>query len=430
MAATTAPPDIQVYASFPHLVALGPDLNVEPSNWHWIHCLTLPIETVNALQFSHRPYKWIRYAIGVVVGAEGDLLTSPDSPDFVNYNADFPAESTILYYHTSDEERRKMFPVDPNIGRTNVTSTCATTRRAEFNEEVANRDGRTCTLTSIEAMYCDAVHLLAHSKGDTVCCSYCRSVLTHHLQYITTYTQRRSRDRTGGDIIQDIDNIRNGLFLNKLTHTALDKHVAFLMVCPRGVICTSESDGADEQTPNFAMNTSDIDPTAPPAKRRCTAHRFRLSDPVSLGGLGAPPSGSPLRLSDTPECPPPILFDAVYAGAVLHHFGTQTLKDEVVATWKETFYPGGVMTTAHADHKTDERAATAERIQKQTQDRKARYEARGRPDTFDMLMTLPYIMVPRNKLQATLREATAKAEATEQRRVHEKVDTWMKQIAT
>ena len=204
------------------------------------------------------------------------------------------------------------------------------------------------------------------------------------------------------------------------------------MVCATRVICTCESDGADEQTPNFAMNTADIDPISPPTERRYTTHLFRLDRPVFLGGVGAPPSGSPLRFSDTPEWPTPILFDAVYAGAILHHFGTHMLKDEVVATWQETFYPGGVMTMAPADYKviTDERAATVERTQNQTQDRKARHEARGSPDTFDMLMTLPYIMVPRNKLQAMLREAMAKAEATEQRRVQEKVDTWMKQIVT
>jgi hypothetical protein len=179
------------------------------------------------------------------------------------------------------------------------------------------------------------------------------------------------------------------------------------------------------------MKTADIDPTAPPAERMCPTHLLQLDKPSLLGGLDAPPSGSPLRLSDTPEWPPPILFDAVYAGAVLHHFGTQILKDEAVATWKGTFYPGGVMTTAHVDYKviTNERAAAAEKARNQTQDRKARYEARGGPDTLDMLMTLPYIMVPRNKLPDMLREAKAKAEATEQRRVQEKVDTWMKQIA-
>ena len=87
---STAPLEIQVYASFPRAVVAGPDLNVNPSNY--------------ALQFSQRPYKWICYTIGGVVGAEGDLSTSPDSPDVVNYNAGLPTKSTILYYHTSDME--------------------------------------------------------------------------------------------------------------------------------------------------------------------------------------------------------------------------------------------------------------------------------------------------------------------------------------
>ena len=107
--ATTAPPEIQVYALLPHAVSLVGGLDVDPSNWHWVHCLTLPVETVNALQFSQRPYKWIRYATGAIVGAEGHLSSRPDSLNVVDYNAVLPAESTALYYHTSEEERRRMF---------------------------------------------------------------------------------------------------------------------------------------------------------------------------------------------------------------------------------------------------------------------------------------------------------------------------------
>jgi len=288
-----------------------------------------------------------------------------------------------------------MFPVDPKVVRTNITSSVSTTRRGQFRDDVAARDGGTCVLTSMARRHCDAVHLLAHSKGDT---------------YITTYTRRCSRDPSGGDIVADIDSVRNGLFLNKLTHGPLGIDVAFLV------------------TPNFAMTTADVDPTAPPTERRCTAHVFDLGNPFVLGDPRLS-SGSPIRISDTPEWPPAILFDAVYAGAVLHHFGTQKLEDAVAATWNDTFYPGGVMTAREADFKVieDQRTATEERRETQAKDRRARHEAR-RPDTFDMLMTLPYIMVPRNELQAALREAKEKAEATEQRRVQEKVDTWMKQI--
>jgi len=183
------------------------------------------------------------------------------------------------------------------------------------------------------------------------------------------------------------------------------------------------------------MNTSDVDPTAPPAEKRCTAHLFPSdARPEEVLARETLASGHPLRISDSPKWPPAILFDAVYAGAVLHHFGTRTLTDEVAATWKDTFDPGGIMTAADAGYKgiTDERAATAERTQDQAQAREARHEARDAarvgPDTFDMLMILPYIMVPRNELKAMLGEAEEKAAAAAQRRVQEKVDTWMKQI--
>ena len=96
--AATAHPEIQVYASFPRVVELGADLNFDADNWHWILCLTLPLETLNVLQFSPRPYKWIRYAIGIVVGAEGDLSSSSDLSNIVDYNAGLPTESAALYH--------------------------------------------------------------------------------------------------------------------------------------------------------------------------------------------------------------------------------------------------------------------------------------------------------------------------------------------
>jgi len=169
MAATASPEiEIQVYASFPHAVALDPHLDVAPSNWHWVHCLTIPVETLKTLNFSQRPYKWIRYAIGVVVGAEGHLSFSHNSADVVEYNDDLPVDSVILFYHTSDEEKRRMFPVDPNIGRTTITSNVPTSRMDQFREVVVQRDGNKCVLARVRGKLCDAIHLLAHSKGDGV----------------------------------------------------------------------------------------------------------------------------------------------------------------------------------------------------------------------------------------------------------------------
>ena len=97
------------------------------------------------------------------------------------------------------------------------------------------------------------------------------------------------------------------------------------------------------------MDTTDIDPSASPSEERCTAQTFEL--PPDEYALGDPrlQSGSPLRLSHTPDWPPAFLFDGVYAGSVFHNFGTQELKDMVNKRWKAS-YAGGSITTADAGH--------------------------------------------------------------------------------
>ena len=233
--------EIQVFAPFPHAVALDADLDIDPTNWRWLHCLTLPLETFCKLQFSHRPYKWIRYAIGVVIGAQGDLSLSQDPLNVVDYDGGLPRETVVLYYHTNDEEKRRMFPTDPNIGRTTITSSVATSRRARFRDDIVERDERRCTLSNIEEAYCEAVHLVAHGKGDVVCYLSLPHAHTHshpsqRRQYILNYTQHRSREPNRNDILSYIDDVRNGLFLNPLTHKALGKDVAFLKVCDDCVV--------------------------------------------------------------------------------------------------------------------------------------------------------------------------------------------------
>jgi len=53
----------------------------------------IPLETLDVLQFS----KWIRYAIGIVIGAEGDLSSNPNSLDIVDYNLN--TQRSVLSMH-------------------------------------------------------------------------------------------------------------------------------------------------------------------------------------------------------------------------------------------------------------------------------------------------------------------------------------------
>lgn len=91
------------------------------------------------------------------------------------------------------------------------------------------------------------------------------------------------------------------------------------------------------------------------------------------------------------------------------------------------------MTAGQAEHKAieDKKTADKQKVQKQAQERGARYQARTVPalDYFDMLMALPYIRVPRNELEAVFRGAEEKAEEMMQTCSPEKVDNWLKQSA-
>ena len=55
------------------------------------------------------------------------LYTAPRSSVDLDF-ADPLTESADLHYYISDDEKRRMFPVDPDIGRTHFTSSVHTAR--------------------------------------------------------------------------------------------------------------------------------------------------------------------------------------------------------------------------------------------------------------------------------------------------------------
>lgn len=121
-AAPPPPPQIRVHAFLPRSVVLDGHLDLRQSNWHWVHSLTIPLETLSRLHLSERPFKWIRYAIGVVVGAEGDLFSTRRSTMALDYDTLLPTHSLNVYYRAGDEERLRIFPIDPYITHTRITS--------------------------------------------------------------------------------------------------------------------------------------------------------------------------------------------------------------------------------------------------------------------------------------------------------------------
>ncbi|KAF6744475.1 hypothetical protein DFP72DRAFT_825702 [Ephemerocybe angulata] len=376
-----APTEIRIHALFPRTLNPDFDINLDASNWHWVHCLTLPTQTFIALPLSQKPYKWIRYVIGAVTGTQGDLSVHPDSFSIVDYNAsnaDLPAETLDLYYHTTNEEKQRICPLGPQNRRTRITSSVVSPPKVAFRRKVAERDGGICVLSGMDEPVCHAVHLVGYSKGN---------------EYIDMLTRHRSRDAAGGDVVTDIDDVQNGLFLNTLTHTELGLgYCAFLM------------------TPNFAMGTDDLDPAAQPTETRCTAHAFKSG--ISLEHIyntsEAIILGAPLQISSI-NWPPDILFDICYADGVIANFGTSELEQELLqAVWQSIFPP------AAQDHR---------RVGHQDPEDLKHF---GRREQTDFLL-LPYVLIPPDELQVALKNAEEAAEAAEKEHVQEKVSDWLMQ---
>lgn len=101
---------------FMHHFPTSADTVSDPTCWKWFHCLDFPVDELRRLDFSPRPYKWIRYSTCIVVGVEDHLSRLQDTFDCFNYNSDALPESLVdLYYHMDEEEKIRIFPLDPDL---------------------------------------------------------------------------------------------------------------------------------------------------------------------------------------------------------------------------------------------------------------------------------------------------------------------------
>ena len=183
------------------------------------------------------------------------------------------------------------------------------------------------------------------------------------------------------------------------------------------------------------MNTDDIDPAAPPDEKRCTSQIFGPVQNTTLRACFSP--GSQLQLLDARKDPPAIIFDAVYASAVLRHFGTQPFKDMLLTAWKDIFHPHGVMRAAEADQraiidapaiKASKREADAVARTYRREDRRRMDTSHSGPDMFDALMILPNAHLSKDDREAVFRRAREKAEAAEKERLQYIVGPWARDV--
>ncbi|KAK0205828.1 hypothetical protein DFS33DRAFT_1380908 [Desarmillaria ectypa] len=195
-----------------------------PTSTDWVRCLEIPTHRLR--EFTLMPYKWARHAASCIIGAEGDLSIDPNSTDFTGFDYDAPLHPYDLYYHIHG----RIFPIDPDFENDSVsTQSELLSRSSRFRASIVRRD-ESCVITHADARYCEAAHIIGHSKGDQA--------------------------RGGGESITGIDDPRNGLLIDRDLHTDFGKAMAIL------------------QTPNFAMSTTDVVAGTTSDTNRWTFHCF------------------------------------------------------------------------------------------------------------------------------------------------------------
>lgn len=189
------------------------------------------------------------------------------------------------------------------------------------------------------------------------------------------------------------------------------------------------SNNIHDQTPNFALDTKDIDPDATSRiDPRCTAQILAVDQEYlirhsSTSGLYGPSVRIP-RTPTTPPTstiappppslwPPPILFDAVYASAILTNFASPNVKKDFTDRWSDIIYPGGVRHTIERSERHNHRGAKQDG-----------------PDGLDMLAMFPYLGIPKDKLPMMLKEIDAKRQIEEHERVEDKVNNWRETLSS
>ncbi|KAH9039889.1 hypothetical protein EDB85DRAFT_1887295 [Lactarius pseudohatsudake] len=177
------------------------------------------------------------------------------------------------------------------------------------------------------------------------------------------------------------------------------------------------------------MNTANIDNTAPPGKKRYTAHIIQNGEMFPSDCV----LGSSFQITENAQFPPDILVNTVYAGFVLLHFGTESMKDSI-RTWKDTYSSNSTHREVAYGAITDECTTTTEScfpsVASTLQGTEGDYIPQlpllyKADDLIGMVMAILYILVLPDEHLEMMRHAREGAEAAEQRHVQEKVEEWI-----
>ncbi|KAH8980748.1 hypothetical protein EDB86DRAFT_3087628 [Lactarius hatsudake] len=261
-----------------------------------------------------------------------------------------------------------MFPIDPDILRTKITTSVSTRRKSTFPVEVSQRDGSKCVWTGASAKYCEAVHLLAHSKAN---------------EYISTLTRRRGRDNEA-DVIEDIDSAN----VDDTAPPEQKRYTAHIM------------QNGDTVPSDCVLGSS-----------------FRIAENVHA-------QFPPDILFDAVYASFMVHQFGTEAMKDSARKWEDTFYSKGPMTQREAAHRAILDECASAKEKTKKQALDRD----ECRENRKRLKSGQARDLIDMLLAIPYILVLPDEHLEMMRQAREELEAVEQRCVQKKVEEWMRHV--
>ncbi|KAI9568616.1 hypothetical protein HD554DRAFT_2314212 [Boletus coccyginus] len=327
--------------------------------------VALSIPLAQSKTFAVKPLKWLRYLGFIIYGRQGYISKSMNGPE-LDYSEEIEA---LSYYFISDGEPR-FVDVDAMDNKTSSTSDISIAA-AGFRSALIERDG-TCVFSGAPVYpFCQACHLIPHSKGD----DYMSSLFDHR------------REMYGPmDPLDGINDPRNGILLNNMIHVSFDTGgIAFLM------------------TPNFALTVDDIPYYQPPSAgspaNRLTLQHIQPSPFGPSQSYSSPHNSDARQPQDLSQWPLAIIADLSYASTVLRAWGIKDFIEYVREKSIHHYYEDGddghdVSRGPTTPHQPTTRAERYERWS--SSKRRALNPADQSPvggmDMYDVLLSLPLVL--------------------------------------
>ena len=172
------------------------------------------------------------------------------------------------------------------------------------------------------------------------------------------------------------------------------------------------------------MVTTDVNPNATATEERFTNHLFDLSMQPHIGV-----SGQAIHVPSSDDkksnWPPTSLFEAIYASAIMCHFGAVPV--DLFKSWEKVFYEPDRTSNKCQHDQADAKKENCKRQkteQQQCYNEQQRHRDGGGFDAFDVLMMIPFMVMPAEKARDYFDGCEKMAAEKEQEGLEVKVNSW------